>query len=53
MNYYHISIVIKGVGIVMRLISRKSEKDILKVKLYCISKAYEDEDEETEESEDE
>lgn len=30
----------------MRLISRKSEKDILKVKLYCISKAYEDEDEE-------
>ena len=31
----------------MRLISRKSKKDILKVKLYCISKAYEDEDEET------
>ena len=35
----------RGVGIVMRLISRKSEKDILKVKLYCIRPA--DEDEET------
>ena len=28
----------------MRLISRKSEKDILKVKLYCISQAYADEE---------
>ena len=44
MNYYHINIVIKGVGIVMRLISRKSEKDILKVKLYCISQVYADEE---------